>query len=97
MCVLCTDKAPLSKGLLLVLSGLTVMLALLPQYQELFVYDLQAVTQHHRVRLWGAAACKGDKETPLGSTWALTQSNTRSNCFRSSFKSRIVVVVVVVV
>ncbi|KAI4813171.1 hypothetical protein KUCAC02_024517 [Chaenocephalus aceratus] len=38
-------KAPLSKGLLLVLNCLTVMLTLLPQYQELFVYTLQ-VTQH---------------------------------------------------
>ncbi|XP_068423248.1 ubiquitin-associated domain-containing protein 2 [Clinocottus analis] len=42
-------KAPLSKGLLLVLSGLTVMLTLLPQYQELFVYNLQAVAQQHQV------------------------------------------------
>ncbi|KAF7662246.1 hypothetical protein LDENG_00241350 [Lucifuga dentata] len=42
-------KAPLSKGLLLVLNGLTVMLTLLPQYQELFVYNLQAVTQQHQV------------------------------------------------
>ncbi|XP_068183582.1 ubiquitin-associated domain-containing protein 2 [Antennarius striatus] len=42
-------KAPLCKGLLLVLNGLTVMLALLPQHQELFVYNLQAITQQHRV------------------------------------------------
>ncbi|XP_056291353.1 ubiquitin-associated domain-containing protein 2 [Pseudoliparis swirei] len=42
-------KAPLSKGLLLVLSGLTVMLTLLPQYHELFVYNLQAVAQQHQV------------------------------------------------
>lgn len=42
-------KAPLSKGLLLVLNGLTVMLTLLPQYQELFVYNLQAATQNHQV------------------------------------------------
>ena len=46
-----TDKAPLSKGLLLVLNGLTVMLTLLPQYQDLFAYNLQAVTQQHQVRL----------------------------------------------
>lgn len=44
-----SDKAPLSKGLLLVLNGLTVMLTLLPQFQELFVYNLQAVTQSHQV------------------------------------------------
>ncbi|XP_029306354.1 ubiquitin-associated domain-containing protein 2 [Cottoperca gobio] len=44
-------KAPLSKGLLLVLNGLTVILTLLPQYQELFVYNLQAVAQQHQV-LW---------------------------------------------
>lgn len=42
-------KAPLSKGLLLVLNGLTVMLTLLPQYQELFEYNLQAVTQQQQV------------------------------------------------
>uniref|UniRef100_A0A671Z1B1 UBA domain containing 2 n=1 Tax=Sparus aurata TaxID=8175 RepID=A0A671Z1B1_SPAAU len=42
-------KAPLSKGLLLVLNGLTVMLTLLPHYQEMFVYNLQAVTQQHQV------------------------------------------------
>ncbi|XP_034040945.1 ubiquitin-associated domain-containing protein 2 [Thalassophryne amazonica] len=42
-------KAPLSKGLLLVLNGLTVMLILLPQYQHLFIYSLQAVTLHHQV------------------------------------------------
>lgn len=51
LCVSWTDKAPLSKGLLLVLNGLTVMLTLLPQYQELFVYNLQAVTQQHQVWL----------------------------------------------
>lgn len=51
MCVSLTDKAPLSKGLLLVLNGLTVMLTLLPQYQELFAYNLQAVTQNHQVWL----------------------------------------------
>lgn len=54
-----TDKAPLSKSLLLVLNGLTVMLTLLPQYQDLFVYHLQAITQEHQVRpgiykcVWG--------------------------------------------
>lgn len=49
MCVLFTDKAPLSKGLLLVLNGLTVMLTLLPHYQDMFLYSLQAVTQQHQV------------------------------------------------
>ncbi|XP_028324446.1 ubiquitin-associated domain-containing protein 2 [Gouania willdenowi] len=44
-----TYKAPLCKGLLLVLTGLTVMLLLLPKYQHLFVYNLQAVTQQHQV------------------------------------------------
>ncbi|XP_035462491.1 ubiquitin-associated domain-containing protein 2 isoform X1 [Scophthalmus maximus] len=34
-------KAPVCKGLLLVLGGMTVMLTLLPQYQHLFVYNLQ--------------------------------------------------------
>ncbi|KAL6102024.1 ubac2 [Pungitius sinensis] len=58
-------KAPLSKGLLLVLSGLTVMLALLPQYQELFVYDLQAVTQHHQVwsLFFGRLVCLDVKDS----------------------------------
>lgn len=43
------DKAPLCKGLLLVLSGLMVMLTLLPQYQQLFMYNVQAVGQQHQV------------------------------------------------
>lgn len=47
--LLFADKAPLSKGLLLVLSGLTVMLTLLPQYQQLFVYNLRAVKNQHQV------------------------------------------------
>lgn len=51
MCVFSIDKAPLCKGLLLVLNGLTVMLTLLPQYQELFEYNLQAVIQQHQVCL----------------------------------------------
>lgn len=42
-------KAPLCKGLLLLLNGLTVMLTLLPQYQDLFVYNLLAATQQHQV------------------------------------------------
>nr|XP_015800296.2 ubiquitin-associated domain-containing protein 2 [Nothobranchius furzeri] len=42
-------KAPLSKGLLLVLNGLTVMLTLLPQYQDMFIYNLQAITHQHQV------------------------------------------------
>ncbi|MEQ2312495.1 Ubiquitin-associated domain-containing protein 2 [Ameca splendens] len=44
-------KAPLCKGLLLVLNGLTVMLTLLPQYQDMFVYSLQAVIYQHQVCL----------------------------------------------
>ncbi|XP_051935742.1 ubiquitin-associated domain-containing protein 2 [Hippocampus zosterae] len=43
-------KAPLSKGLLLVLSGLTVMLSLLPQYQHMFEYNLHAVS--HQLQVW---------------------------------------------
>lgn len=54
--MLCTDKAPLSKGLLLVLNGLTVILTLLPKYQELLVYNLQAVTQQHQVQ-YGVSVC----------------------------------------
>ncbi|XP_071767796.2 ubiquitin-associated domain-containing protein 2 [Centroberyx gerrardi] len=58
-------KAPLSKGLLLVLSGLTVMLTLLPQYQELFIYNLQAITQQHQVWRWvcGRLICLDLKDT----------------------------------
>lgn len=52
------DKAPLSKGFLLVLNGLTVMLTLLPQYQELFDYNLQAVKQNHQVRLCSTQGAK---------------------------------------
>ncbi|CAB1327455.1 unnamed protein product [Coregonus sp. 'balchen'] len=47
------DKAPLSKGLLLVLSGLTVVLTLLPQYHHLFTYSLQAITQQQQSFLFG--------------------------------------------
>lgn len=55
-------KAPLSKGLLLVLNCLTVMLTLLPQYQELFVYTLQ-VTQHQVWRLlFGRLICLDVKD-----------------------------------
>lgn len=43
-------KAPLCKGLLLVLNGLTVMLTLLPQYQHMFDYNLRAISQQHQ--LW---------------------------------------------
>ncbi|XP_061693808.1 ubiquitin-associated domain-containing protein 2 isoform X2 [Syngnathoides biaculeatus] len=43
-------KAPLSKGLLLVLSGLTVMLSLLPQYQHMFEYNMYAVS--HQQQVW---------------------------------------------
>lgn len=56
--VLWPDKAPLSKGLLLVLNGLTVIFTLLPQYQHLLTYHLQAVQQQQQVRL------------PLGDTHA---------------------------
>uniref|UniRef100_A0A8C6TVH1 UBA domain containing 2 n=1 Tax=Neogobius melanostomus TaxID=47308 RepID=A0A8C6TVH1_9GOBI len=45
------NKAPLCKGLLLVLNGLTVMLTLLPQYQHMFEYNLQAISQHHQNRV----------------------------------------------
>uniref|UniRef100_A0A3Q0RDZ5 UBA domain containing 2 n=1 Tax=Amphilophus citrinellus TaxID=61819 RepID=A0A3Q0RDZ5_AMPCI len=58
-------KAPLSKSLLLVLNGLTVMLTLLPQYQDLFVYHLQAVTQQHQVwrLLCGRLVCLDIKDS----------------------------------
>ncbi|KAM6956443.1 ubiquitin-associated domain-containing protein 2 [Aplochiton taeniatus] len=58
-------KAPLSKGLLLVLSGLTVMLTLLPQYQDLFTYNLQAITQEQQVwrSLCGRLICLDLKDT----------------------------------
>lgn len=49
LCVLWPDKAPLSKGLLLVLNGLAVILALLPQHQHLFAYNLQALRQQQQV------------------------------------------------
>ncbi|KAM9364159.1 ubiquitin-associated domain-containing protein 2 [Pholidichthys leucotaenia] len=57
-------KAPLSKSLLLVLNGLTVMLTLLPQYQDLFVYNLQAVAQQHQVwrLLCGRLVCLDVKD-----------------------------------
>ncbi|XP_062303233.1 ubiquitin-associated domain-containing protein 2 [Osmerus eperlanus] len=42
-------KAPLSKGLLMVLSGLTVLLTLLPQYHGLFAYNLEAIKQDQQV------------------------------------------------
>lgn len=58
-------KAPLSKGLLLVLSGLTVMLTLLPQYQALFTYNLQAITQEQQIWrcLCGRLICLDLKDT----------------------------------
>uniref|UniRef100_A0AAQ5YV16 UBA domain-containing protein n=1 Tax=Amphiprion ocellaris TaxID=80972 RepID=A0AAQ5YV16_AMPOC len=58
-------KAPLSKSLLLVLNGLTVMLTLLPQYQQLFMYNLQAVTQQHQVwrLLCGRLVCLDVKDS----------------------------------
>lgn len=58
-------RAPLSKGLLMVLSGLTVLLTLLPQYHGLFTYNLQAVKQEHQV--WrlacGRMVCLDLKDT----------------------------------
>ncbi|XP_029601170.1 ubiquitin-associated domain-containing protein 2-like [Salmo trutta] len=59
------DKAPLSKGLLLVLSGLTVVLTLLPQYHHLFTYSLQAITQQHQVwrLVCGRLICLDLKDT----------------------------------
>ncbi len=46
-----TDKAPLSKSLLLLPTVLTVLLTvLLPQYQDLFIYNLKAVRQGKQVR-----------------------------------------------
>uniref|UniRef100_A0A4W5KTL0 UBA domain containing 2 n=1 Tax=Hucho hucho TaxID=62062 RepID=A0A4W5KTL0_9TELE len=59
------DKAPLSKGLLLVLSGLTVVLTLLPQYHHLFTYSLPAVTQQHQVwrLVCGRLICLDLKDT----------------------------------
>uniref|UniRef100_A0A3Q2DB79 UBA domain containing 2 n=1 Tax=Cyprinodon variegatus TaxID=28743 RepID=A0A3Q2DB79_CYPVA len=49
-------KAPLCKGLLLILNGLTVMLTLLPQYQDMFVYSLHAVT--HQNQVWRLLCCR---------------------------------------
>ncbi|XP_041726603.2 ubiquitin-associated domain-containing protein 2 isoform X2 [Coregonus clupeaformis] len=59
------DKAPLSKGLLLVLSGLTVVLTLLPQYHHLFTYSLQAITQQQQVwrLVCGRLICLDLKDT----------------------------------
>ncbi|CAL8299132.1 unnamed protein product [Merluccius merluccius] len=58
-------KVPVSKGLLLVLSGLTVMLTLLPQYQGLFTYNLQAITAQQQVWRWacGRLVCLDLKDT----------------------------------
>uniref|UniRef100_A0A3Q3K1H9 UBA domain-containing protein n=1 Tax=Monopterus albus TaxID=43700 RepID=A0A3Q3K1H9_MONAL len=58
-------KAPLSKGLLLVLNGLAVLLSLLPQYQELFVYNIQAVIQQNQVwrLLCGRLVCLDVKDS----------------------------------
>ncbi|XP_053291982.1 ubiquitin-associated domain-containing protein 2 [Pleuronectes platessa] len=57
--------APLSKGLLLVLNGLTVMLTLLPQFQELFAYNIQAVVEQHQVwrLLCGRLVCVDLKDS----------------------------------
>ncbi|KAM4729650.1 ubiquitin-associated domain-containing protein 2 [Anableps anableps] len=58
-------KAPLCKGLLLVLNGLTVMLTVLPQYQDMFVYSLQAVAHQHQVwrLLCGRLICLDVKDS----------------------------------
>ncbi|XP_061915284.1 ubiquitin-associated domain-containing protein 2 [Entelurus aequoreus] len=58
-------KAPLSKGLLLVLSGLTVMLSLLPQHQNMFEYNLHAVRQQQQVwrLLCGRLVCLDVKDS----------------------------------
>ncbi|XP_077352174.1 ubiquitin-associated domain-containing protein 2 isoform X2 [Festucalex cinctus] len=58
-------KAPLSKGLLLVLSGLTVMLSLLPQYQHMFEYNLTAVSSQQQVwrLLCGRLVCLDVKDS----------------------------------
>ncbi|XP_024153775.1 ubiquitin-associated domain-containing protein 2 [Oryzias melastigma] len=58
-------KAPLSKSLLLVLNGLTLMLILLPQYQEFFIYNLQALTQQKQVwrLLCGRLVCLDVKDS----------------------------------
>ncbi|TWW78249.1 ubiquitin-associated domain-containing protein 2 isoform X1 [Takifugu rubripes] len=57
-------KAPLSKGLLLLLNGLTVIFALLPQHQNVFTYNLQAVRQQHQVwrLLCGRLVCLDVKD-----------------------------------
>ncbi|XP_058508211.1 ubiquitin-associated domain-containing protein 2 [Solea solea] len=57
--------APLSKGLLLVLNGLTVMLTLLPLYQQLFDYNLRAVKEEHQVwrLLCGRLVCLDVKDS----------------------------------
>lgn len=50
ICVCLTDKAPVSKSLLLLPTAFTVLLLVaLPQYQKLFVYSLQAITHHRQV------------------------------------------------
>ncbi|XP_077438772.1 ubiquitin-associated domain-containing protein 2 isoform X2 [Vanacampus margaritifer] len=58
-------KAPLSKGLLLVLSGLTVMLSLLPQYQHMFEYNLTTVSSRQQVwrLLCGRLVCLDVKDS----------------------------------
>lgn len=58
-------KAPLCKGLLLVLNGLTVMLTLLPQYQHMFDYNLQAISQQQQLwrLLCGRIVCLDIKDS----------------------------------
>ncbi|KAJ3609933.1 hypothetical protein NHX12_022027 [Muraenolepis orangiensis] len=62
-------KVPLSKGLLLVFTGLTVMLTLLPQYHGLFMYNLQAITTQRQVWRWacGRLVCLDLKDTVCSS------------------------------
>ncbi|KAL1021736.1 hypothetical protein UPYG_G00017340 [Umbra pygmaea] len=58
-------KAPLSKGLLLVLSGLSVLFAVLPQYQHLFTYSLLDITEQRQLwrLVFGRLVCLDLKDT----------------------------------
>uniref|UniRef100_A0ACB8FK12 Ubiquitin-associated domain-containing protein 2 n=1 Tax=Sphaerodactylus townsendi TaxID=933632 RepID=A0ACB8FK12_9SAUR len=60
------DKAPLSKGLLIVPSTLSLLLALLFQhYQKFFTYNLQAVKEEFQIwrLVCGRAVCLDLKDT----------------------------------
>ncbi|XP_010885002.2 ubiquitin-associated domain-containing protein 2 [Esox lucius] len=58
-------KAPLSKALLLVLSGLSVLLTFLPQYHHLLTYSLLAITEQRQVwrLVFGRLICLDLKDT----------------------------------